>query len=179
MSQREYRRRRSSRAFNDLKGTVAANLSAAQYDELVGAAFIEESNTQLLKDISLVGGSKQSPGGPRAGTSKVVVDVANDTGSRVIFIPSQGETWLLQEMVMTADTSGTWTFNLDYVVTEETQITIPIIPTTSKTDTHLLMSKAFGWPTANTYLDENTTVFMTFGGSFTSINIYLLLTRYR
>ena len=31
-----------SRAYQDLKGTVLANLSAPQYDEIIEAAYIEE-----------------------------------------------------------------------------------------------------------------------------------------
>ena len=176
MSQREYRHVRPSRAFQDLKGTVAASLSAEQYDELVESAFIEPSNTQLLQDIALVGGSKQGPGGPRAGTSKVIEDAATDTGSRVLFTASAGEVFLFEEMTMAAVTTGTWTLALDMIVGG---VTMPIIPTTSKTDTFLRMSQAFGWPTANMYLDENVVLFITLGGTFDSVTSRLLMTRYR
>jgi len=165
-----------SRAFSDLKGVVAANLTAGEYDALLTDAYLESNNRELVQDIQLIGQAKQGPGSPKAGTSKVVVDSTNDTGARVIFTPSQGEVFLLEEMLMTADTTGTWTFSLDLVVPP---FSMPIFPTTSKTDTHLRFGSAFGWPNSNTFLDENTTVFVTFGGSFTSINTYLLLTRYR
>jgi hypothetical protein len=169
-------RPKRSRAFQDLKGTVAQNLSADQYDQIVEAAYLEETNRELLNDISLIGGSKQSPGGPRAGTSKVIEDAATDTGSRVLFTANTGEVFLFEEMTMAVVTTGTWTLALDMIVGG---ITMPIIPTTSKTDTFLLMSQAFGWPTANMYLDENVTLFITLGGTFDSVTSRLLMTRYR
>ena len=165
-----------SRAFKDLKGVVASQLGPDAYDTILEAAYLEEPNRELVQDIQLIGQPKQSPGSPRAGTSKIVVDSTDDTGARVIFTPSQGEVWLLEEMLMTADTTGTWTFSVDLIVPP---YSMPIFPTTSKTDTHLRFGSAFGWPNSNTFLDENTTVFVTFTGSFTSINTYLLLTRYR
>jgi hypothetical protein len=165
-----------SRAFTDLKGTVAANLTANQYDQIISDAYLEETNRQDLQDLALVAGPKQSPGGPRAGTTKLVQDSASDTGSRVVFTPSQGEVWLLEEVVTATATSGTWTLAIDLIVSGAT---MPILPTTNKTDTFLMWSSAFGFPTANFYLDENCTVFITLGGSFSNSTTTLLLTRYR
>jgi len=165
-----------SRAFQDLKGTVARNLSADQYDQIVEAAYLEETNRELLKDISLIGGSKQSPGGPRAGTSKVEVAGKTDTGGFAFYQPSQGEVWLLEEITVEAVTSGTWTIAVELDVDG---VSMTIIPTSSKTDTFLLFSQAYGWPTANFYLDENTKMNITLGGSFSSVSIKALLTRYR
>ena len=166
----------ASRAFEDLTDTVASELTAEQYDLLAEKAYLEHSNIGLLKDIELVGRMKQGPSGPRAGTSKVVEDAAADTGSRVLFTASAGEVFLFEEVTMAVVTTGTWTLALDMIVGG---ITMPIIPTTSKTDTFLRMSQAFGWPTANMYLDENVVLFITLGGTFDSVTSRLLMTRYR
>jgi hypothetical protein len=165
-----------SRAFTDLKGSTAADLTADQYDQIVADAYLEEANRQDLLDLALVAGSKQSPGGPRAGTSKLVQDSASDTGSRVLYTPSQGEVWLLEEIVTATTTSGTWSLAIDLIVGGAT---MPILPTTNKTDTFLMWSSAFGFPTANFYLDENCTIFITLGGSFSNSTTSILLTRYR
>jgi hypothetical protein len=165
-----------TRAFQDLKGTVAANLSVDQYDQLVSDAYLEESNMKLLQDIDLIGGSKQSSGGPRAGSSQVVSVGADDTGSFVFYQASEGEVWLLEAMTIEATTSGTWTLAVELNVGTES---MTIIPTTSKTDTFLYLNSVFGWPTANTYLDENTKIGITLGGSFSGITVRALMTRYR
>jgi len=165
-----------SRAFQDLKGTVARNLSADQYDKLVEEAYLEESNASLLKDIELIGGSKQSSGGPRAGTSKIVEVGTGDTGTFAFFQASQGEVFLLEEMTIEAATSGTWTLSVQLEVGADS---MTIIPTTSKTDTFLLMSSAFGFPTANMYIDEDVIINITLGGSFSGITVRALMTRYR
>jgi len=169
-------RPKKSRAFQDLKGTVARNLSADQYDQIVEAAYLEETNRELLQDVALIGGSKQSPGGPRAGTSEIVEVGAGDTGTFVFFQASQGEVFLFEEMTIEATTSGTWTLAIQLEVGAES---MTIIPTTSKTDTFLLASSAFGFPTANMYLDENVKINITLGGSFSAITVRALMTRYR
>jgi len=165
-----------SRAYQDLKGTVLANLSAAQYDEIIEAAYIEETNSQLLQDIATIGGPKQSPGGPRAGTTKVVAAGKTDTGAFAFYQPSQGETWLLEEVTVEATTSGTYTIAVELDVDG---VSMAIIPTSSKTDSFLLFSQAYGWPSANFYLDENTKINVTLGGTFSGISIKALMTRYR
>lgn len=167
---------RKSRAFQDLKGTVARNLSADQYDQIIEAAYLEETNRELLQDVALIGGSKQSPGGPRAGTSKVESVGKSDTGAFAFFQPVQGEVWLLEEITVEATTTGTWTIAVELDVDG---VGMTLIPTSSKTDTFLLFSQAYGWPTANFYLDENTKINITLGGTFSGISIKALMTRYR
>jgi len=165
-----------SRAFQDLKSTVAANLSVDQYDKIIEAAYLEAGNLELLQDISRIGEAKQGPGPPRAGSSKVVTVAKGDTGGFAFFQPNQGEVWLLEEMTAIADTSFSWTLSLELDVDG---VGMTIISTRSTADTFLLFSEAFGWPTSATYLDSNTKMNMTLGGSFTSVSIYALMTRFR
>ena len=165
-----------SRAFEDLKGVTAATLTATDYDELISKAFLEKTNTELLQDIALIGASKQSPGGPRAGTSTVEIHATGDTGQFAFFQPSTGEVFLLEEMTLEVDTSGSWTLAMTMEIDGET---MNMIPTTSKTDTFIRMSSTFGFPTANMYLDENVKISFTLGGSFTTVTVRAWMTRYR
>ncbi len=165
-----------SRAFTDLKGSTAADLTAAQYDQIIADAYLEESNRQDLLDLALVAGPKQSAGGPRAGTSQVVQAGKTDTGAFAFFQAAQGEVWILEEMTLEAATSGSYTLSLSLEV-EGASMTI--IPTGSKTDSFLLFSQAYGWPTTNFYLDENVKIGIELGGSFSSISINALMTRFR
>jgi len=167
---------RPSRAFQDLKSTVASDLSVDQYDKIIEAAYLQEGNLELLEDISRIGQAKQGPGPPRAGSSKVVTVAKEDSGGFAFYQPSQGEVWLLEEMTAIAVTSGSWTMSLELAVGAES---MTIIPTQSKTDTFLLFTQAFGWPSSATYLDSNTKMNMALGGSFTSVSIFALMTRYR
>ena len=167
---------RTSRAFQDLKSTVAADLTVDQYDKIMAEAYLQESNLELLENISRIAESKQGPGPPRAGSSKVITVAKGDTGGFAFFQPSQGEVWLLEEMTSIAVTSGSWTMSLEL---EVDGVGMTIIPTQSKTDTFLLFSQAYGWPTANFYLDENTKMNIELGGTFTSVSFFALMTRYR
>jgi hypothetical protein len=159
-----------------MTGTTASSMTADQYDELASSIYLEPANVEALNDLSVISGSKQSPGGPRAGTSKVEAVGKSDTGGFAFYQPSQGEVWLLEEITVEAVTSGTWTIAVELDVDG---VGMTIIPTSSKTDTFLLFSQTYGWPTANFYLDENTKVNITLGGSFSSISIKALMTRYR
>jgi len=165
-----------SRVFSDLKGIVASQLKPDAYDTILEAAYLEEPNRELIQDIQLIGGPKQGPGPPKADSSKVITVGKEDSGGFEFYQPNDGEVWLLEEMTAIAVTSGSWTLSLELDVDG---VGMTIIPTQSKSDTFLLFSQAFGWPTSATYLDSNTKMNMALGGSFTSVSIFALMTRYR
>lgn len=167
-----------SRALTDLKGKTLKDITSDDYDTLVSSAFLEESNQDLLKDISLIAASKQSPSGSKAGTSKIVVEAYSDTGDATVYQPSEGEVWILQEISLSiVNTSGSPANVSIGLEAGGTSMQASSTITTSSSQNY--NSAALSFPNTTFSLDENTKITISKSGSFTEIGIFLHVVRVR
>jgi len=165
-----------TRAFRDLKGKTLSEISVEEFDSLVDAAFMQPSNKELMEDLSIIGSIKQSSSGPRAGSSKIESKEYDDTGDRMLFAPSNGEVWILQASSIAVATSSSSTFSI-YLVNGSSNMQASSEVTTSSDKVYT--SADLNFPTTTFYLDENTSVWISKTGSFSTVGVHLMLTRVR
>ena len=165
-----------SKALSDLKGKTLKNITTDDYDKLVSNAFLEESNENFLKDISMIASSKQSPSGSMAGSSKIVVKAFTDTGDETVFQPSLGEVWILQEISVTIVTISSTTVSIGLEAGGNSMQASSTVTTAANRNYN---SAELAFPNTTFSIDENTKITISKTGSFSEIGIFLHLVRVR
>jgi hypothetical protein len=162
-----------SRAFTDLKGKTLKELTPDDYDSLISETYLEKENHDLINDISLIAGSKQSPSGPMAGGSKIVSQAYTDTGDVNVYQPDAGQVWILQDVSIVVVSSGSSTVQLGM------NGTMAVSKSLTLSGGGSIIQDDLKFPKSTFYMDENTYLTLSKTGSFSEIAIHLLLLRVR
>ena len=113
MSQKEYRRKPKTTVFSNLKNKTLAELTSQDYDEIIKNAYIEESNIQMISDLTDVIKFQEKPKGLQLVKAVQTGPVNSTSWVTLLEIPA-GKTFDIQVVTAVATTGdSTISYALD------------------------------------------------------------------